>query len=209
LVSNRGVQALYISGNPVGQAVNTPRGSYIHTLELRHTDTGDDAVTALAALPRLHCIDLPWTRITAEGISRFVRTAPNLQSLALDATQVTRDSVAALATARRILEIWLYGRYVTNDTVAMMSTVPMRDLRLVETGVNDDAVPVLAAMPQAEDVVCRGRHVLGAWVGELAFAAPRHRPSVVDLLADRREEIDARQFVQSSYKVTCARQRCC
>jgi hypothetical protein len=142
------LEAVFISGNPVGEAFAGAPGNYLHTLELRRTRVDDHAIERIATLPRLHCLDVPATQVTPDGIAALAATAPNLQSLAIDAGQVDAVSVQALATAPRLLEIYLYGPEVNLETLQALTPVHIRDLQLIDTLVSDAAVPVLAAMPR-------------------------------------------------------------
>jgi hypothetical protein len=142
------LRALYISGNPVGDSLSTIRGEYIHTIELRDTEIDDAALQAIAQLPRLHCIDVPGSRVTSGGVAQLAATAANLQSLALDGSQVDAPSAAALAAAPRLQELYLYGGDADLGTLQALRSVPIRDLQLVDTSISDDAVSVLVAMPR-------------------------------------------------------------
>jgi hypothetical protein len=141
------LEGLFISGNPVSAAVARLAGPYLHTLELRHTAVDDRAVDALASLPRLHCLDLPGTRVSAGGVTALVASAKNLQSLALDGTQLTGESARALADAARLVELYLYGAEVTDDTLGRLASLQrLRELNLFDTTVTDAAVQRLVAL---------------------------------------------------------------
>ena len=140
------IGALYVSNNPIGAALRHSLSPAIHTLELRYTNVDDTGIEVIAQLPRLHCIDVPGTKVTASGVARLAHGAVNLQSLALDARQVQSESVEALAQCARLLELYLYGPEVTTATIAALAPVPLRELLLVGTQVGDDAVPHLAAI---------------------------------------------------------------
>lgn len=104
------IAALYINGNPFGDGFTRNLSPLLHTLELRDTQVGDGAMEDVAALPRLHCIDIPGTRVTPGGVATLARRAPNLQSLALGGMQVDAASVSALKEAKRLTEIYLRRR---------------------------------------------------------------------------------------------------
>ncbi|MCY1649192.1 hypothetical protein OVA11_19660 [Caulobacter sp. SL161] len=102
----------------------------IYTLELRGTAVSDAEIAAIAALPRLHCIDVPNTAVTSACVARvasLVRGAANLQSLALDGNQHDAASVAALSQADRMLELFLYRPEVTSRTTMGRSEVRLRE----------------------------------------------------------------------------------
>ncbi|MTH66300.1 hypothetical protein [Paracoccus shanxieyensis] len=147
LVSRPSIAGLYISDNDFGAALEGPLSPSIHTLELRNTAVGDAAIKAIALLPRLHCIDLPNTKVTPTGISTLARYAINLQSLALDGSQIDKASVDALAQCDRLLELYLYGADISNATITAIAPIHLRELQLVGTRVDDEAVPYLAAIP--------------------------------------------------------------
>lgn len=148
LLKTEGIEALYISGNPVGEALNGIDGRFIHTLELRHTRVDDRAIAALGRLPRLHCLDLPFTGVSPKGVAELVEHARNLQSLAVDASQVDVSTARAFARHPRLLELYLYGDQVDNATLRRLQAVPIRDFSLVDTGIDDGSVPTLAGMPR-------------------------------------------------------------
>lgn len=148
LLKTAGIEALYISGNPVEEAIDGIDGKFIHTLELRNSRVDDRAIPALARLPRLHCLDLPFTGVTSKGIASLVAQAGNLQSLAVDASQVDDASAAALARHPRLMELYLYGDQVDDKTLRRLEKVAIRDLSLVDTGVNDGSIPTIAGMPR-------------------------------------------------------------
>lgn len=169
------IAVLEIDGNPFGDGFARNLGPMIDTLELRHTQVGDGAMEAVAALPRLHCIDVPGTRVTPGGVAMLARRASNLQSLALDGRQVDAASVSALAEARRLTELYLCGEEVTSQTIAALMPLRLRELRLEETRVGDDAVPQIAAI--------RGLRVLtlANELGEDALAALRSLRPFLDI----------------------------
>ncbi|MTE01683.1 hypothetical protein GIY56_15445 [Paracoccus sp. YIM 132242] len=169
------IAVLEIDGNPFGDGFARNLGPMIDTLELRHTQVGDGAMEAVAALPRLHCIDVPGTRVTPGGVAMLARRASNLQSLALDGRQVDAASVSALAEARRLTELYLCGEEVTSQTIAALMPLRLRELRLEETRVRDDAVPHIAAI--------RGLRVLtlGNELSEDALAALRSLRPFLDI----------------------------
>lgn len=141
--------ALYVSGNRAISTLGNAMSRAIHTLELRDTKFDDSAMEHIAkALPRLHCIDVPGTRVTAEGIAMLARGAGNLQSLAIDAGQLAATSIDALDRCRRLVELYLYGAETTSATLASISHLGLRELNLVGARVSDDVVPHLAAMPR-------------------------------------------------------------
>ncbi len=141
------MEELYVSDNRVSRSVSRLRNPYLNTLELRNTDVDDSAIEALATLPRLHCLDLPNTNVTPAGIADLVSSAPNLQSLALDGTQVTGATVTAMAGSALLLELYLYGESVTDDTVLLLrDLVNLRELNLYGSSLTDVAVPHLATL---------------------------------------------------------------
>ncbi|UIK08975.1 hypothetical protein [Neorhizobium galegae] len=146
LLAKPSIAGLYLSGNPLGKALGGQLSNTIHTLELRETQVSDAEIPIIGKLPRLHCIDLPHTRVTAKGIAKLARMSVNLQSLALDGTQVDSESVGALALAPRLLELYLYGDEVDTRTIALLGSVRLRELHLLGTNISDDAVPHLAAI---------------------------------------------------------------
>ena len=141
------VVALYISNNDVGPALRGPFSPMLHTLELRNTVVDDIAIESISRLPRLHCIDVPNTEVSADGVAILARNAINLQSLALDGSQLSKASVSALAQCKRLLELYLYGPGISNASIAAIASIHLRELQLVDSAIDDEAVPYLAAIP--------------------------------------------------------------
>ena len=141
------LEELYISGNNVSGAVARIRTPYLNTLELRNTPVDDTVISALASLPRLHCLDLPNTNVTPNAIADLVAGARNLQSLALDARQITPSTVDAMARTA-ILELYLYGESVDDSTVSLLRAFPaLRELNLNGTSVTDAVISHIIALP--------------------------------------------------------------
>lgn len=125
------LEELFVSGNPLSRALIQFDAPFLNTLELRRTNIGDDAVAAIARLPRLHCLDVPDTCVTMNGIARLVETAPNLQSLALDARQVGDASVNAMRRAQALIELYLYGKAINDATISSLRHLEqLRELNL-------------------------------------------------------------------------------
>jgi Leucine-rich repeat (LRR) protein len=142
-----GLQELFISSNGISKAVARLRAPYLNTLELRKTLVDDTAVEALASLPRLHCLDIPHTHITPGGVADLVAAARNLQSLALDASQITAATVQAMSGAMALVELYLYGEAVTDETVARLRVLStLRELNLIGTSVTEAVVPHIVAL---------------------------------------------------------------
>jgi Dyp-type peroxidase family len=147
LVKHPRMEALYISGNSVAGAFEDWHGAHIHTLELRDTLIDDRALQSIATLPKLHCLDVPGSHVTAAGIAMLAQRGYNLQSLALDGRQVDAASAHALAAHNRLAEIYLYGAAVDLSTLRVLTSVRLRELSLIGTSLTDEAVPILAGMP--------------------------------------------------------------
>jgi Leucine-rich repeat (LRR) protein len=142
-----GLQELFISDNGISKAVARLQAPYLNTLELRNTLVDDSAVEAFASLPGLHCLDIPHTHVTPSGVPHLVATARNLQSLALDATQITTATVEALAGAAALVELYLYGEAVTDETVATLRALSaMRELNVIGARLTESVVPHLVAL---------------------------------------------------------------
>lgn len=141
------IAELYVSGNPVSAAVSRLTSPLLNTIELRHTLADDGAIAALATLPRLHCLDVPFTRITASGVAALLRAAKNLRSLAIDASQLDASSVTAIAESQTLLELYLYGKGITDSVVAQLApAVRLREIDLFSAKTTDEVVPSLAGL---------------------------------------------------------------
>lgn len=141
------VEALFISGNSVSAALVRLSSQHLHTLELRDTDVDDRAIEALSNLPRLHCLDLPGTRVTSDGIAELVSAARNLQSLSLDGYQLSTALVNSIADSSSIVEIYLYGPVVTDEVlVRVKPLLRLRELNLYGTSITDNAAQTLISL---------------------------------------------------------------
>jgi Dyp-type peroxidase family len=141
------LQELFISGNGLSQSVCRLQSPFLNTLELRHTNVDDTCIQALASLPRLHCLDIPFTNVTPEGVVKLVSAAGNLQSFAVDGTQITEASVDALFHLSTLVELYLYGKAVTDDILKQLQPLTaLRELNLYDTSVTDSAVASIAVL---------------------------------------------------------------
>jgi Leucine-rich repeat (LRR) protein len=142
------IAELYLSDNRNLLSIGNLKAPLLNTLELRNVPIDDTAVEALARLPRLHCLDIPFTRMTVGGIAALIAAAPNLHSLALDGSQIVPATATALSRSETLLELYLYGNAVTDSTIAQLAPITgLREINLFETGVTDAVVDHLAALP--------------------------------------------------------------
>ena len=167
------LEALFVSGNPLSASVGRLGAPYLHTIELRDTEVDDRAIEALASLPRLHCLDLPGTRVTPGGVTALLAGARNLQSLALDGTQLTAASTRALADAPALLELYLYGGRVTDDVLGGLRPLQrLRELNLFDTIVTGAVIPHLAALAGLRTLRLNNDTLSAAAVDALRRARP-------------------------------------
>jgi hypothetical protein len=184
------IAELYLSDNRNLLSVANLKAPLLNTLELRSVPIDDTAVEALAHLPRLHCLDIPFTRMTVGGIAALIAAAPNLHSLALDGRQIAPATVAALSRSETLLELYLYGDAVTDTTIAQLAPISgLREINLLGTGVTNAAVDHLAALPGLRTV--RGAALSSQAIQRLRALRP-------DILVDGRRAPPAGPIANAS-----------
>lgn len=167
------IEALFISGNALSSSLNRLSAPHLHTLELRDTEVDDRAVESIAGLPRLHCLDLPGTRVTPDGIAALVRAAANLQSLALDGRQMSKTVVNTLASCPTLIELYLYGQAVNDEVLKRLAPLQrLRELNLVGTVIADSSVETLISLSGLRTIRITGSLHSHAFVDRLHSSRP-------------------------------------
>jgi hypothetical protein len=172
------MEALYVSDTAITarSLEGLADAQFVHTLELRNIPLDRSAAERISRLRRLHCLDVPGTGLGEVEIALLAR-APNLQSIALDPSQITASSMAALANAP-IVELYIYGDVIAPQAFAHAAALRgLLELKVMNAALDVAHAKAIAAIPSL-------RVVQGAF-----------DPQAADLLATLRPEL--RGFVRT------------
>ncbi len=86
------------------------------TLDLFHTNVGDDSMELLVNMHRLRCVNLGRTRVTDRGVDILSRS-PSITTLLLGDTALTDKGMRALCRAPKLRRVAFSHTAVTEDGV--------------------------------------------------------------------------------------------
>jgi hypothetical protein len=152
------LRELVLSGTPLNDSGGAAIGGFnkLVTLDLDHTQIGDDVVQLLRDKATIETLILGGTRVTDAGLLHL-QGMLQLKLLNLDRTLVSDPGVASLITAPRLENLWLRKTRVTDKGLESLARFP----RLVNVDVSDNRVTIAGLKQLAASRTLKGVHVYG------------------------------------------------
>ncbi|MBC8000751.1 MAG: protein kinase, partial [Leptolyngbya sp.] len=131
-----------------------PRFKNLERLTITDTEFGDADLKYLEILPKLRAMNLRSTEVSGEAISRM-KTIKNFTDINLDATPSAKIFIKNMKSLPKLTHLSVPRSRLNNQDIQRISAyknVHTLDLtRNIE--VNDDAMPMIASMPNIKDLV--------------------------------------------------------
>lgn len=165
--------ASQVRSPPTGWMQVVAKVPRMRRLEVPYTDLNDDALKQMQSLPYLEVVDFSHTAVTDQGLCALGEQQPRLRSVSFYNTSITDDGIACLPVRNittlelgrtdlsglRALEgavalevLSLVDTAVDSGELGALVALPIRELHLDGTRVDDEAVPYLLQMPNLERV---------------------------------------------------------
>ena len=144
----------------------------LRLLDVSYTSFGDDAMPALAKMPRLSKVNLRDTLVTDQGLSHLAPLRA-LTELNLEGINITDRGLAHLRNATRLRKLNLLGANVTDEGLAhLRALTQLEELNLYRTFATNSVVESLASLKHLKQVDLRYSRVTRAGVDALRAALP-------------------------------------
>ncbi|MCA1837376.1 MAG: hypothetical protein LC674_00890, partial [Actinobacteria bacterium] len=165
------LQALILGRHAASQAVLASLGhlSGLQQLDLWAAPLGDEAISFVARLPRLRCLSLWGTRVTAAGLQAlsplgglrhvtvprqigdaampFLAELDGLRGLTLSGSSVTDAGLAFLGGAQSLMRLSLWDTRITDAGLRHLRELPsLVELDLGATAITDQGLEDLAVL---------------------------------------------------------------